>query len=219
MPTGSGGVSTPAVAAAGAGALFLWAALKGVSVTGGLRSLLTGQQPSTANTEPITGSGPDAPGGGPGGQLPGSGSGIADAGMRYVGSGSVYKWGGGSPAGWDCSGFCNYVIGHDLGLPIPGSHSGGYSGHGPTTVQWAVFGTSVPRSQVVAGDLVIWPLFHMGIAISNSQMVNCPGPNGTAAPVVSSIDEHIGGPRVFRRVAFSAGTTQAPGTGTAGGRG
>jgi hypothetical protein len=54
---GTGDVSTPAVAAAGAGALVLWASLKGISPTKGLLSLLQGKQPSTANTEPITGSG------------------------------------------------------------------------------------------------------------------------------------------------------------------
>lgn len=213
------GVSTPAVAAAGAGALVLWAALKGVSVTGGLRSLLGGKQPSTANTEPITGPGPDVPGGA--GQMTNlsgtTGSVISDAGMRYVGSGSVYQWGGGSPKGWDCSGFCNYVIGHDLGLAIPGSRSGSYSGHGPATMQWAIFGTSIGRSDVEAGDLVVWPLHHMGIAISSTHMVNCPGPNGTPAPVVSPIDENIGGPRTFRRIVFATGTTQV-GSG-AGGRG
>lgn len=52
---GPGDVSTPAVAAAGAGVLVLWAALKGVSVTGALRSLLQGKQPSTATTASITG--------------------------------------------------------------------------------------------------------------------------------------------------------------------
>lgn len=192
------GVSTPAVAAAGAGALVLWSALRGVSVTGGLRSLLTGKQPSTANTEPITGAAAGAAPGAAAGAA--TGSAVADAGMRYVGSGSVYRWGGGSPAGWDCSGFVNYVVGRDLGAAIPGSPSGAYSGHGPVTAQWALFGQPVSRSQVQAGDLVVWPLFHMGIAISSTQMVNCPGPNGTAAPVVSPIDENIGGPRVFRRL-------------------
>jgi len=215
------GVSTPAVAAAGVGALVLWSAMKGVSVTGGLRSLLGGRQPSTANTEPIAGAqfAPDGSGG-TFTNLSGTGaSSVAAAGMRYVGSSSVYKWGGGRPSGWDCSGFCNYVIGHDLGLAIPGSRSGAYSGHGPTTMQWALFGTSIPRNQVEAGDLVVWPLHHMGIAISNSQMVNCPGPNGTPAPIVSSIDENIGGPRTFRRIVFATGTTQAAGSTTAGGRG
>jgi cell wall-associated NlpC family hydrolase len=205
---GTSGVSNPAVAAAGVGALVLWASLKGVSVTGGLRSLLTGKAPSTANTEPITGvNGTSSAGAAAGGA---TGSAIADAGMRYVGSGSVYKWGGGSPAGWDCSGFCNYVIGHDLGQPIPGSHSGQFSGHGPTTIQWGIFGSSISRGDVQAGDLVVWPLQHMGIAVSNSQMVNCPGPNGTPAPIVSAIDINLHTPRVFRRI------TLLPSSGLAG---
>ncbi len=177
------GVSTPAVAAAGVGALVLWAAIKGASVTGGLRSLLGGKAPSGTNVEPAGGISVSQSGGGQGG---GSGAGatgstIADRGLSYVGSGSIYQWAGATPKGWDCSGFVNYVVGHDLAQPIPGSPSGQFSGHGPVTMQWALFGTGVPRSQVQAGDLCVWPLFHMGIAISNSQMVNCPGPNGAAA--------------------------------------
>jgi cell wall-associated NlpC family hydrolase len=216
------GVSAPAVAAAGVGALVLWSALKGASVTGGLRSLLTGKQPSGSNANPITGdviaSSADITAGSAGA----TGSAIADDAMRYYNSGTTYKWGGGSPQGWDCSGFCNWVIGHDLGLAIPGHRNGQYSGHGPVTWQWAVFGKGISRDQVQAGDLVVWPAFHMGIAISNSQMINCPGPNGTPAPVVSPIDENIGGPRVFRRIStagLATGTTQASGTTTAGGRG
>lgn len=199
---GFGDVKTPAVAAAGVGALVLWASLKGVGVTGGLRSLLGGKQPVSTHSEDITGNVADTASG----DLLSTGSGtvtgsaVANAGLRYVGSGSTYAWGGGTPKGWDCSGFCNWVIGHDLAGAIPGSRSGSYSGHGPTTIQWATFGTSVPRDQVQAGDLVVWPLFHMGIAVSGSQMVNCPGPNGTPAPVVGSIDVSIGGPRTFRRL-------------------
>lgn len=197
---GLSGVSTPAVAAAGVGALALWGALKGASLTGGVRSLLGGHAPSGANVDPIMGN--STPGGA--GQVTSlsgaTGSAIADAGLRYVGSGSVYRWGGGNPRGWDCSGFCNWVIGHDLGQAIPGSRSGSYSGHGPATPQWALFGTPIRRADVEAGDLVVWPLHHMGIAISNSQMVNCPGPNGTPAPIISRIDENIGGPRTFRRL-------------------
>lgn len=192
------GVSAPAVAAAGAGALVLWAALKGASVTGGLRQLLGGQAPSSANAQPITGVASAYVAGI--GTAAATGSAVADAGLRYVGSGSVYAWGGATPAGWDCSGFCNWVIGHDLGQPIPGSQVGAYSGHGPVTGQWALAGTGIARGQVQAGDLVVWPLVHMGIAISNAQMVNCPGPNGTPAPVVSGIDENLG-PVTYRRLA------------------
>jgi len=193
MMANSNGLSSPAVFAAGLGALVIWSGIKGVSVVGGIRSLLSGKQPSNANTEPL--SSPDS-----GVANAVTGSAIADKGLSYVGTGSVYRWGGGSPNGWDCSGFCNYVIGHDLGMAIPGSPSGKYSGHGPVTGQWALFGTGISRNQVQAGDLVVWPLHHMGIAISSSQMVNCPSPNGTLAPVVSPIDENIGGPRVFRRL-------------------
>lgn len=188
------GVSTPAVFAAGVGALVLWAGLKGMSVTGGIRSLLTGQQPTGANVYPIQG------GAVSGGAAGTTNSDVANDAMRYLNSGSVYKWGGGSPSGWDCSGFVNWVVGHDLGRPIPGSSSGSYSGHGPVTMQWALFGNSVPRGQVQAGDLVVWPMFHMGIAISNAQMINCPGPNGSPAPVIGNIDG--GGPGVvtYRRL-------------------
>lgn len=195
------GVSTPAVAAAGVGALALWAAVKGASVTGGLRSLLGGHAPAGANVEPAGGislGGGGGPGAGAGSAA--TGSAVSDAAMRYYGSGSVYLWGGATPKGWDCSGFCNYVIGHDLGSAIPGSPSGQFSGHGPVTMQWATFGTSVPRSQVRAGDLCVWPLFHMGIAISSTQMINCPGPGGTPAPVIGNIDGGGTGVLVCRRL-------------------
>lgn len=199
---GGKGVSTPAVVAAGAGALVLWSAMKGVSVTSGLRSLLTGKQPSTANVEPAGGLGIQTigdTGGSSGGGSGATGSAIADHAMSYVGQGHVYRWGGGSPSGWDCSGFCNWVIGHDLGASIPGHRDGRYSGHGPTTLQWAVFGQHVPSGQEQPGDLVVWPTQHMGIVSGGGQMINCPGPNGTPAPIVSS---YHWGAHVFRRVAL-----------------
>lgn len=47
-----------------------------------------------------------------------SGQAIAADALRY--KGAPYVWGGAKPSGWDCSGFVNYVIGHDLGMTIPG---------------------------------------------------------------------------------------------------
>jgi cell wall-associated NlpC family hydrolase len=47
-----------------------------------------------------------------------SGQAIASDALRY--QGAPYKWGGAKPDGWDCSGFVNYVIGHDMGMRIPG---------------------------------------------------------------------------------------------------
>lgn len=192
-------ISAPAVAAAGAGALVLYAGMKGISVTGGLRALLSGQPIPTAVAYPLTSGTSDGTTttavAGP------TGSALADRGMSYVGSGSVYGWAGGGPRVMDCSGFCNQCAGRDLGLPIPGHPDGRYSGHGPATPQWAIWPGchTIPRSQVQAGDLCIWPLFHMGIAISNTQMVNCPGPNGTPNPVVGKIDGGGTGVLVCRR--------------------
>lgn len=206
------GVSTPAVVAAGVGALVLWSAIKGAKVTSGFRTLLGGQQPSGANVEPAGGidiSTPQTNNGPPASaaavpQNTSTNSVIANDALSYVGRGHVYKWGGADPNGWDCSGFCNYVIGHDLQSPIPGVPSGKYTGHGPTTFQWAVFGTKISRKDVQAGDLVIWPTQHMGIAISNSQMVNCPGPNGTPAPVVGGFDFKLAGMGpIFRRIGLT----------------
>lgn len=190
-------VSAPAVAAAGAGALVLYAGMKGISVTGGLRALLSGQPVPQAVAYPLTSGASDGAtaAAGPTGSAP------ADRGMSYVGSGSVYGWGKGGPRVFDCSGFCNQVFGRDLGLAIPGYRTGQYSGHGPPTTLWATWPGchTIPRSQVQAGDLCIWPLFHMGIAISNTEMVNCPGPNGTPNPVVGKIDGGGTGVLVCRR--------------------
>lgn len=180
---------------------MIWAGIKGASITGGLRSLLSGQQPTASQVNALSSS--SASGASVSGNTSSS---LANAGLAYVGSGSVYKWGGGNPNGWDCSGFVNYVASHDLNMAIPGYRAGSFNGssHGPVTSQWAIWNgaKNVPRAQVQAGDLIIWPAFHMGIAVSNTQFVNCPGPNGTPAPIVSSIDNTgIPGPRVCRRIA------------------
>lgn len=201
------GVSTPAVLSAGVGALVIWSAVKGSSATGGLRSLLTGKQPGGQEIYPL-GSSETAQEGSAG---TATGNAIADAALAYQGSGSVYQWGGGSPKGWDCSGFVNWVIGHDLGLPIPGHRNGRYTGHGPVTWQWATFGSGIGRKRVQAGDLVVWPAFHMGIAISNTQMINAPGPNGTPAPIISNIDGGGAGVLVCRRVATGVSYTGVTG--------
>lgn len=197
------GVSAPAAAAAGAGALVIWAGLKGASVSGSFRSLLTGQQPSGLNVNPVTGAVLTAAGG-PGGTVSAStDSAIANDALRYQGAG--YIWGGAPAAGpghWDCSSFANWVIGHDERRPIPGFRAGTYTGsvHGPTTVSWAAWNgaQTIPRGQARAGDLCIWPLFHMGIAISGTQMISALNPSlGTA---VTGIDRTAGGPLLIRRL-------------------
>jgi hypothetical protein len=207
------GIPTTALIAAAAGSAFIYLGIKGISLASGLRSILGGKVPAelaggplgnvvglwapiTATDRAVAGAMTGASAGA---------SGVAAAAVRYQGSGSKYKWAGASPTnGWDCSGFVNYVVSHDAGKPIPGYKGGAFTGksHGPTTHVWAVWtgASTIRRADVAAGDLLIWPAFHMGIAVSNTQMINCPGPNGTPAPILSNIDGGGTGVLVCRRL-------------------
>ena len=172
------------LAIAGAGAIFLWSGLKGKSISAVLRAIVSGQNPqnvaSSTGIASVTGTGnpnatPQQTGNISGGSV--SGSAIANDALKYVGH--PYLYGGApGPSGqqpWDCSSFANWVLNHDLKLPVPGYIGGAWdpSTHGPPTgsyLAWSLF-SHVPRSQVGAGDLCVWPT-HMGIALNNTQMVS-----------------------------------------------
>lgn len=51
------GMSVGGVALMGGGLLFVWSAFHGASLTGSLRDLISGKQPSGSDTNPITGGG------------------------------------------------------------------------------------------------------------------------------------------------------------------
>lgn len=106
-------------------------------------------------------------------------SAIANDALKYIGHPYVY---GGAPgtngqSGWDCSSFCNWVLGHDLNFTLPGAIGSGYSGtsHGPTTLSYLAWtGASTvsnSASAAQAGDLCVWQT-HMGIALGNGNMVS-----------------------------------------------
>lgn len=131
-----------------------------------------------------------------------TGSSIADDALKYKGAG--YVWGGNasSTGNWDCSSFVSYVLGHDLGLPLPGGHWGdpGFPphAHGPTTVQYMLYGTGINLKDVQAGDLIV-STEHMGIAISPTQMISAQDPQlGTGTGTFPA--GFPGGPPVYRRV-------------------
>jgi len=128
----------------------------------------------------------------------------ADA-LRYVGAG--YQYGGNASAigQWDCSSFVSYVLGHDLGLPLPGGKWGdpGFPphAHGPTTLQYLVYGSALNRADVRPGDLVVWQT-HMGIAISGSQIVAArTTATGTGTSSIDGVTSELGETPHFRRVA------------------
>lgn len=192
-----------ALAAAATGALFMWSGIKGGGILPNLQNLIQGKPPSSTGANPIVGSA-----GGPGSNAPigvagpnPTGNAIASDALQYKGAG--YVWGGAPAQGignWDCSSFCNWVIGHDMGMAIPGYKAGTYTGaaHGPPTVGWLAWigsgVTRIARSQLAAGDICCWQT-HMGIAISNTQMISAQTPgSGTQ---IGTVDGFIPGEVLF----------------------
>lgn len=109
-----------------------------------------------------------------------TGSAIADAALKYVGAG--YVWGGNAsaPGNWDCSSFVSYVLGNDLHMTLPGGGTFGTAGyppgsHGPTTLQYLLFGTPVNFGSEAPGDLLVSTV-HMGVCIGGGKMVSAQDP-------------------------------------------
>jgi cell wall-associated NlpC family hydrolase len=135
---------------------------------------------------------------------------IAAAAQQYIGKG--YVWGGSAnqPGDWDCSSFVSYVLGHDLGLPLPGGHWGdpGFppNSHGPTTGSYLLYGGPIDSLAVQAGDLVVWSS-HMGIAISNTQIVSARDPQeGVGISTINATTDSLNETPHFRRVTTSTST-------------
>jgi len=135
---------------------------------------------------------------------PGQTSEISADALKYVGAGYVFGGPADKPGNWDCSSFVSYVLGHDLHLPLPGGHWGdpGFPphAHGPTTLQYLVYGTPINRGDVSPGDLVVWPE-HMGIAINKDQIVAARSTaTGTGTGGIDDVSVFFGNIPHFRRV-------------------
>lgn len=174
-------ISGVALAAVGAGTIFLYAGVKGKSVLAVVQGVVQGKAPASApqanpiadNTAQLNDTGSTSSLAGAAGD-----SAIANAAVKYVGAG--YVWGGAPAKGignWDCSSFCNWVIGHDLGRAIPLYKAGTYDGssHGPPTMMWLTWTgcTTVGSDAATAlpGDLAVWPT-HMGICLGGGNMIS-----------------------------------------------
>lgn len=133
---------------------------------------------------------------------------IVAAALRYKGK-VPYRTGGGNPRGWDCSGMVNYVLGHDLGLVLPGGfHNFSGATHGPVVVQYMTWGGAVTVAAPSAGDLAIWPgvgaLGHIGIVVDARTLISALNPQlGTqlTSPITAA---HSGKP-TYRRVLGAGG--------------
>lgn len=166
-------INGPAVASVAIGSILVWSGIKGWNLTKTVGELITGSKPS--GTEAYVLTDPNATGGTSSGGAIATASGIANDAQKYIGHGYTY---GGAPgkdgkSNWDCSSFCNWVVGHDAGRSIPGYPNGTYDGsvHGPPTGSWGVWNGLSHVSTPQAGDLVVWT-GHMGIALGPNQMIS-----------------------------------------------
>ncbi|HEY1529839.1 MAG TPA: C40 family peptidase [Galbitalea sp.] len=90
-------------------------------------------------------------------------SGIAGIAARYLGV--PYVYGGSSPAGFDCSGFVEYVYAQ-VGISLP--HSAAAQGR---------LGTRIPVASAVPGDVVVLDGgSHVGIYVGGGRMIDAPVP-------------------------------------------
>lgn len=152
-----------------------------------------------------------------------SGAAIADAALRYKGEGYVYGGTGSRPGDWDCSSFVTYVLGHDLGMAVPGGSWASVTGrgtvHGPVVTSYATWSgaVTVPAGQAAEGDLVLFVGLgtggHMGIVLGPDKMVSAL--DSSQGTLVSPIQGYgpAGAPIVYRRIreAASGPIPQAPG--------
>lgn len=185
------------LASAGLGTVILYAGFKGKKWTDVTHGLLSGQNPATmGQSNPIVSSsvafqqGAYGYGGyavSSGGTV--SGRAIAEDALQYQGTGYVWAGTPGSGEGhWDCSSFCNAVIGRDLGMAIPMYAAGKYHGqaHGPNTLIWLTWSGAKRVSSPGPGILAVWQT-HMGICVGGNKMISAL--NGQLGTKVTTIQE------------------------------
>ena len=111
---------------------------------------------------------------------------VADFAEQYVGS--PYRWGGISPAGFDCTGFVMYVYGQ-FGISLPHNEAG-----------QLMSGPQVSADDLEPGDVLVFAntyragLSHTGIYIGDGQFVHAA--DERHGVIVSALWDSYWGPRL-----------------------
>lgn len=109
--------------------------------------------------------------------------GIIATAKKYIGT--PYVWGGTTPAGFDCSGYVQYVFKHH-GIQLP-----------RTSSQQFQSGIAVSKANLKPGDLVFFAtsfgsVNHLGIYIGNNQFIHCGSSTGVT---ITSLNNSYWAPR------------------------
>lgn len=115
----------------------------------------------------------------------GNGSSVVGYAKQFIGT--KYTYGGTSPStGFDCSGFTSYVY-RNFGVSLPRT-SGGQAGAG----------VAVSRSNLVAGDLIIYS-GHVAIYVGGGQVIHAPRPGKSVCivPINQAASNYLGARRVL----------------------
>ncbi|HEX3015581.1 MAG TPA: NlpC/P60 family protein [Desulfobacteria bacterium] len=123
-----------------------------------------------------------------------SGNALVSYALQFLGT--PYVWGGASPAGWDCSGFVQYIY-SQFGVSLP-------------RVSEAQINVGTPVTDLQPGDLVFFSsdgpgASHVGIYIGGGRMINAENPRkGTRIEFIhdgywgSSYAPYLGARRIIQ---------------------
>jgi cell wall-associated NlpC family hydrolase len=165
----SSGTEGSAMAIAGS-AMTPTGALRLLIVALALLGTLGLATPATAAEETLNTGGTGAP--------PAAGAAIVDFALQFVGY--PYVWAGNTPAGFDCSGFTEYVILNTVGIDI-GHGVPGQTGYGA----WVDWGAWQPGDLVFFANTYDAGISHVGIYIGDGQFVHAE--NESTGVTISSV--------------------------------